>query len=47
MTERNTTIALNESEKERLDNVAEDVFGESDTIPYGCTVSYLLDAHEA
>ncbi|WP_135302112.1 hypothetical protein [Haloarcula amylovorans] len=46
MPARTKRIAVSESEKDRLKDVAEDVFGESDTIPYGVTVSYLIDRYE-
>lgn len=46
MASRDTSIALSESEKSKLDKIAEDAFGESDTVPYGVTVSYLVDNFE-
>jgi len=46
MAKRNTSIALSKDEKSRLDQVAEEAFGEADTVPYGVTVSYLLDSFE-
>ena len=46
MAERNTSIALSEEEKNQLDEVAEDAFGESDTIPYGVTLTYLMDDYQ-
>jgi len=42
MSVRNTTIAISPEEKNELDQIAEDVFGESDSIPYGSTVSMLI-----
>ena len=46
MTERTTTIALSDEEKSQLDEVAVDVFGESETIPYAVTLIYLIDNFE-
>jgi hypothetical protein len=45
MSQRKSTIALSEQEKSDLDQIAEDAFGEADTIPYGVTVSMLIDAY--
>lgn len=42
MSVRNTTIAVSPEEKNQLDQIAEDVFGESESIPYGSTVSMLI-----
>ncbi len=42
MSVRSTTIAVSQEEKEQLNEIAEDVFGESDSIPYGTTVSLLV-----
>lgn len=42
MSMRTTTIALSPGEKELLDQVAEEVFDESESIPYGSTVSLLV-----
>ena len=41
-TTRSTTIAVSPDEKNELDEVAEDVFGESESIPYGATISLLI-----
>ena len=46
MAERNTSIALSEEEKNRLDEVAEDAFGECKTIPYGVTLTLLMDHYQ-
>jgi predicted DNA-binding protein len=46
MAERDTSIALSDEEKNRLDEVAEDAFGESKTIPYGVTLTYLMDNYQ-
>jgi len=42
MSVRSTTIAVSPEEKEQLNDIAEDVFGESKSIPYGTTVSFLI-----
>jgi hypothetical protein len=47
MSTRNTTIAVSDSEKQRLDEVAEDAFGEAASIPYGVTVSMLIDNYQS
>ena len=41
-TTRSTTIAVSPDEKNRLDEIAEDVFGEAESIPYGATISLLI-----
>jgi len=46
MPERNTTIVVSEDEKNSLDAVAADCFGESETIPYGVTLTMLMDEYE-
>jgi len=43
MSIRSTTIAISEGEKNDLDEVAEQVFGESESIPYGATISMLVE----
>jgi hypothetical protein len=45
MTKRTTTISLSPEEKQRLDSVAKERFGESDTIPYGVTLNLLIDEY--
>jgi|APHM01.1.fsa_nt_gi hypothetical protein len=42
-TTRSTTIAVSPDEKEELDEIAEDVFGEAESIPYGVTIGLLIN----
>ena len=42
-TTRDTTISVSEQEKETLDEIAEDAFGDAQAIPYGVTLSLLID----
>lgn len=45
ITKRTTIISLSPDEKKKLDHVAEDIYGEADTIPYGLTVSMLVSEY--
>ncbi|WP_168219958.1 hypothetical protein [Salarchaeum sp. JOR-1] len=41
---RDTTISLHDTEKERLDDVRERMFG-TDEVPYGVVIDRLCDDH--
>ena len=43
MSARTTTIAVSHAEKRRLDEIAQQVYGESETIPYGTILTMLMD----
>lgn len=43
---RDTTIALSDEEKERLNEIATMVFDDPDAVPYGDVLALLIDSYQ-
>lgn len=41
---RNSTIAVSNEEKEKLDNIRDNIFG-TDEVPYGVVINHLIESY--